>query len=165
MIDAEGELHALDGARLCVLAGFTAAFLFDRALADEIGRGRVLIVGRLELLDAPGGVGWASGRCGRAYYSPALLLIELVAHASGELPEIALGLCIVWVEHEVLEMPEPPAKVLKALALLKKTGNLCADFPGFGQGFGVIEIAERDKRLVSLEFEIDDIGHGGWEQR
>jgi hypothetical protein len=62
-------------------------------------------------------------------------------------------------------MPKPPAKVLKALALLEKTGNLSADFPGFCQGFGIIEIAERDKRLVSLEFEIDDIGHGGWEQR
>ena len=111
MIDAEGELHALDGARLCVLAGFTAAFLFDRALADEIGRGRVLIVGRLELLDAPSGVGWASGRCGRAYYSPALLLIELVAHAP-----IAPRLCIVRVKHEVLEMPRSASAA---------QGNLC----------------------------------------
>lgn len=62
-------------------------------------------------------------------------------------------------------MPKAPTEILKALALLEKTGDLCADFPGFCQSFGIIKVAERDKRLVSLEFEIDDIGHGGWEQR
>ena len=43
--------------------------------------------------------------CEKTENAPALLLVELVAHALGELLEIALGLCIVGVDHEVLEMP------------------------------------------------------------
>ena len=37
--------------------------------------------------------------------APALLLVELVAHAFRQLLEVALGLCIVAVDHEVLEVP------------------------------------------------------------
>ena len=40
--------------------------------------------------------------------APALLLVKLVAHALGELLEVALGLCIVAVDHEVLEVPQAP---------------------------------------------------------
>ena len=37
--------------------------------------------------------------------APALLFVELVAHALGQLLEVALGLGVVGVDHEVLEMP------------------------------------------------------------
>ena len=36
---------------------------------------------------------------------PSFLLVELVAHALAQLLEFTLGLCIVGVDHEVLEMP------------------------------------------------------------
>jgi hypothetical protein len=88
---------------------------------------------------------------GNAGDSPALLLVELVAHALGELLKVALWLCIVGVYHEVLEMPKPPTNILETLALLKIAGDLCADLPSFSQSFWVIEIAECDKRLVSLK--------------
>ena len=39
---------------------------------------------------------------------PAFLLVEFVAHDLGELFELALGLCIVALDHDVLKMPEPP---------------------------------------------------------
>lgn len=51
--------------------------------------------------------------------APALLLVELVAHGLRELLELALGLGIVALNHDVLEVPKPPREVLKALALLK----------------------------------------------
>lgn len=54
---------------------------------------------------------------------PALLLVELVAHGLGELLELALGLGIVALDHDVLEVPEPPGEVLKALALFEVARN------------------------------------------
>jgi hypothetical protein len=36
---------------------------------------------------------------------PALLLVELVAHALAEFLEFAPGLCVVCVDDEILEMP------------------------------------------------------------
>lgn len=59
--------------------------------------------------------------------SPALLLVELVAHVFRELLELALGLGIVGVDDEVLEMPEAPAEVLKPLTLLEVAGDFGAD--------------------------------------
>ena len=58
---------------------------------------------------------------------PAFLLVELVTHALRELAELALRLGIVGVDHEVLEVPEAPAEVLEALALLEEAGDLCAN--------------------------------------
>ena len=36
---------------------------------------------------------------------PAFLLVELVTHMLAELLEFALGLCIVGVDHKILEVP------------------------------------------------------------
>ena len=71
----------------------------------------------------------ARGRMEEAHV-PSFLLVELVTHALRELAEFALRLCIVGVDHEVLEVPEAPAEVLEALALLEKAGDLCADLGG-----------------------------------
>ena len=38
-------------------------------------------------------------------YIPALLLVQLVAHALGELLEVAFRLRIVRIDHDVLEVP------------------------------------------------------------
>lgn len=51
--------------------------------------------------------------------TPALLLVELVAHGLGEFLELAFGLGIVTLDHDVLEVPKPPGEVLKTLALLE----------------------------------------------
>lgn len=45
----------------------------------------------------------------------------------GELLELPLGLGVVGVDDEVLEVPEAPAEVLKPLALLEVAGDLRAD--------------------------------------
>ena len=37
--------------------------------------------------------------------APSFLLVQLVAHALAELLEFTLGLCIVGIDHEILEMP------------------------------------------------------------
>ena len=58
---------------------------------------------------------------------PAFLLVEFVAHDLGELFELALGRCIVALDHDVLKMPEPPGEVLEALALFQVTSDLGAD--------------------------------------
>lgn len=55
--------------------------------------------------------------------APALLLVELVAHGLGEFLELAFGLGIVALNHDILEVPEPPGEILKALALLKVARN------------------------------------------
>ena len=60
-------------------------------------------------------------------YAPALLLVQLVAHAFRQLFELTLGLCVVCVDHEVLKVPEAPAKVLEPLTLLEEASNLGAD--------------------------------------
>lgn len=52
-VDAESELHALDGARLGVLAGLAAALFLDRALAQQIGGMVSFEIGSLKLLDTP----------------------------------------------------------------------------------------------------------------
>lgn len=70
LIDREGELHAFNGARFGVLAGFATALAFYSALADEICGSVAFEIGRLEFLDAP-----------------ALLSVELVAHIPGQLFE------------------------------------------------------------------------------
>lgn len=52
-----------------------------------------------------------------------------LASVSRELFELAAGLGVVVsvrVDHEVVQMPEPPAEVLEALALLEVGCNLCA---------------------------------------
>ena len=36
---------------------------------------------------------------------PALLLVQLITHALGKLLEVAFRLCIVRVDHDVLEVP------------------------------------------------------------
>ena len=59
--------------------------------------------------------------------APALLLVQLVAHAFRQLFELTLGLCVVCVDHEVLKVPEAPAKVLEPLTLLEEASNLGAD--------------------------------------
>lgn len=59
--------------------------------------------------------------------APALLLVQLITHTFRELLEFTLGLGIVGVDHKVLEVPETPAKVLEALALLEEASDLGAD--------------------------------------
>ena len=66
--------------------------------------------------------------------APALLLVELVAHAFGQLLEVALGLGVVAVDHEILEMPQPPAQVLESLALLQEAGDLGANLRKIFEG-------------------------------
>lgn len=58
---------------------------------------------------------------------PALLLVELIAHALRQLLEVALGLGVVGVNHEVLEVPQSPTQVLESLALFQEAGDLCTD--------------------------------------
>ena len=60
-------------------------------------------------------------------YIPALLFVQLVTHALGELLEVALRLRIVGVDHEILKVPEAPAQVLEPLALLEEASDLCVD--------------------------------------
>jgi hypothetical protein len=52
-VDAEGELHALDGAGFSVLASLAAALFLDCALAQQIGRMVSFKIGSFKLLDAP----------------------------------------------------------------------------------------------------------------
>ena len=66
--------------------------------------------------------------------SPSLLLVELVAHAFGQLLEVALGFGVVAVDHEVLEVPQPPAQVLESLALLQEAGDLGANLRKIFEG-------------------------------
>ena len=62
--------------------------------------------------------------------APALLFVQLVAHAFRQLSEFAFGLCVVGVDHEVLEVPETPAEVLEPLALLEEASDFGADLRG-----------------------------------
>ena len=39
-------------------------------------------------------------------------LIEFIAHGLEELLELAIGLCVVALDYDVLKMPEPPGEVL-----------------------------------------------------
>ncbi len=57
LVDAEGELHALNGAWLRVLTRFSAAFLLFRPLADYFYRVAGLEIRGRELLNAPA-AGW-----------------------------------------------------------------------------------------------------------
>lgn len=68
---------------------------------------------------------------------PVLVLVELVAHVLSELFELAFALRIVSLDEGKLEEPEAPAEVLEALALLEVLGDLCADFPCFGERIAV----------------------------
>ena len=52
---------------------------------------------------------------------------EFVTHDLGEFLELAIGLRIVALDHDVLKMPEPPGEVLEALALFQVTSDLGAD--------------------------------------
>ena len=83
-------------------------------------------------------------------YVPSFLLVELVTHALRELAELALRLGIVGVDHEVLEVPEAPAEVLEALALLEEAGDLCADLCVCVQveGVGVCARGEEEGRVA-----------------
>ena len=74
----------------------------------------------------PGKIDW-EGRDGRNGDSPTLLLVKLVSHVLRELAELAFGLGVVGVDHEILEVPEAPAEVLEPLALLEKAGDFGAD--------------------------------------
>lgn len=65
---------------------------------------------------------------------PALFLVESVAHVLGELFELALRLGVVRVDDEILQMPETPAQVLEALALLEVAGDLGADLEEMKRG-------------------------------
>ena len=58
---------------------------------------------------------------------PAFLLVEFVAHDLGELFELALGLCIVALDHDVLKMPEPPGEVVEVLVLLATYEQACCN--------------------------------------
>lgn len=110
LVDGEGELHAVDGAGADVLAGLALALLLEGTLLEELSRVVALEVGRLELLDAPrDALGDGEKKLTRGSHedenAPALLLVQLVTHAFRQLLEVALGLCIVAVDHEVLEVP------------------------------------------------------------
>lgn len=63
----------------------------------------------------------------KCYDAPALFFVESVAHVLGEFLEFSLGLGVVSVDNEVLEVPESPAQVLKSLTLLKVAGDFRAD--------------------------------------
>jgi len=69
----------------------------------------------MALSDGTSRAEWGNGE----EYIPALLLVELIAHIFGEFLELPLGLGIVGVDHEVLEVPETPREVLETLALLE----------------------------------------------
>lgn len=80
-----------------------------------------------------------------------LFSVELVTHIPGEFLEFALGLCIVGFDHDVVEVPKPPAEVLKTLSLLEMGSDLGAYFPCFGERVAVVHVVKGDKRLVALE--------------
>jgi hypothetical protein len=134
LINAEGELHSSDGSGLSILAGLSVTLFFHSPLLDQVVRGTSLEVRSFELSDIP-----------------ALLLVELVAHALGEFLEFALGFSVVGVDYEALKMPQSPAQVFKPLALLEVARYLCADLPCFREWFCVVEVAEWHEGLVSLE--------------
>jgi hypothetical protein len=63
----------------------------------------------------------------QGWYAPAFLFVQLIAHVFRELLELPLRLGVVGIDHEILEVPEPPAQVLETLALFKEAGDLGAD--------------------------------------
>jgi hypothetical protein len=79
-----------------------------------------------------------------------LLPVELVAHVTREFLEFALGLGVIAFDHNVVEVPEPPAEVLEPLTLLEVSGHFGANLPGLGQGLAVVHVVEGDERLVAL---------------
>ena len=58
---------------------------------------------------------------------PSFLLVELVAHMLGESLELSLGAGVVGINHKVLEVPKPPAKVFEPLSLLEEASDLGTD--------------------------------------
>ena len=105
--------------------------------------------------------------------SPSFLLVQLVSHVLRQLAELAFRLCVVGVDHEVLEVPQPPAQVLESLALFQEAcdlgTNLGKIFTGLGgekregektrylpclcQRISIAEVTERHEGLVPLEEE------------
>jgi hypothetical protein len=60
-------------------------------------------------------------------HGPAFLLVQLIAHAFGELAELSLGLGIIRIDHEGLKVPQSPTQILKPLALFEISSDLCTD--------------------------------------
>ncbi|KAJ7719835.1 hypothetical protein B0H16DRAFT_1605757 [Mycena metata] len=87
-LHAKHELHPLNDMLGPLATGLARALLLRRALAQQVGGGRAGELG-----------------CGEGFDGPPLLLVELVAHALAQLFELALRLCVVRVDHQVLEMP------------------------------------------------------------
>jgi len=69
----------------------------------------------------------------KGYHMPPFLFVELVSHMLGESLELSLGAGVVGINHKVLEVPQPPAKVLEPLTLLKEAGNLGTDLEQKGR--------------------------------
>lgn len=126
-------MHTLNSTGHCVLASLTAALSFNSTLTNEIGRRVALVIRGLKLFDAPvdgnkDKSGYrAANKTTKRRDGPALFFVEFVAHDLGELFELALGLCIISVNDEGLEVPEAPAQVLETLALLEIAGHFGAD--------------------------------------
>jgi hypothetical protein len=74
-----------------------------------------------------------------------ILLVKFVTHAFGELFVLALGLCVFGVDHEILEMPKPPAQILELLTLLEGASDLGADL-----GEGLWHVARRVGEKTNL---------------
>lgn len=140
LVYRKGELHALNGPGLRILASLATALSFNGTLANEISGGVALKVGSLKFLDAPmeGNRGESGHRAANKtkgrWDGPALFLVEFVAHDLGELFELTLRLGIVRVDNEVLQMPEAPTQVFETLSLLKVAGHLGADLGEIKRG-------------------------------
>ena len=91
------------------MTGLSVPFFFDSSLSDHVSGVIPLKVGRLELFDAPGEEkrnGKGQGLRVKALNDePSFLLVEFVAHTLAKLLEFTFRLCVVGVDHEILEMP------------------------------------------------------------
>ena len=107
MVNAERELHALDGTRSAVETGLAVALLFSSALLDHIG-GMIPFESRsLKFNNAPAKtrgsvkVSYSAKVC----HMPSFLLVEFVSHMLGEPLELSLRAGVVGIDHKVLEVP------------------------------------------------------------
>jgi len=105
LVDAEHKLQTLNGAGLSVLTGLSVPFFFDSSLSVEWFRLKsgassswMLLEKKREMIRVK------DLRVKTLNDEPSFLLVEFVAHTLAKLLEFTFRLCIVGVDHEILEM-------------------------------------------------------------
>lgn len=156
VVERESELHPTNATRL----GGTLAKSLDflSTTTHLVGGLGTLVARSTKLLNIPEGIGkiplkrLAAGEEGMDGDELSLLSVELVTHIPREFFELPLGLCIVGFDHDVVEVPEPPAEVFKTLTLFEVGSDLCAYFPCLGKRVAVVHVVKGDKRFVALKW-------------